>query len=195
MDPMNILYGQKAAKQALRDADIAAREAADRRVAAWDIEIALLDEIIGMLTDPSLPGSRPRPSSEAIPGQTKENSERPADFRRGPKGTWRIIMPEMVRQYPTGIFRLSDVEAAADLVGQSVKSQTVRSQMSNYVSAGHLVRESQGVFKFTDRGRSAFSELSDKPSKLRLVTKSLPTDGAQVDGGTGEHAPPKASHG
>jgi hypothetical protein len=130
----------------------------------------------------------PRIVSRAVLDKSTE------DFRRGPKGVWREIMPQMLRLYPKEVFGLQDVAVGAELVNATVKADAIRSQMSNYVKAGYLDRVNTGRFRFTELGQTTFSELSNKPSPLRLVTESPATDDVPVAGvSPGGAAPLKAS--
>jgi hypothetical protein len=201
MDPNAVISSQLTSERAKLAEDEAICVRADAmksealaRIAVTKPRVDLLEELLKKLGGGAdhaaiKPNGASGPASYGFFGDVAARR----DSRRGPKGAWRDIMPEMVRQYPTQIFRSQDVEAAGDLHGHEIKPATARSQMSNYVTAGYLERPSLGCFRFTDEGRAIFSELLNKPSPLRLVTPSLPTDGAQVDGGTGEQAPPMAS--
>nr|WP_294521739.1 hypothetical protein [uncultured Rhodopila sp.] len=107
-------------------------------------------------------------------------------------------MPEMVRQYPSGAFSLSDVEAAGEIVGFPVQRATVRSQIANYVNAKWLERVTNGTFRFTKAGLDALSELSISPGNAvsRLEAETPTADDVQAVGASLEdevNVSPKAS--
>jgi len=69
-------------------------------------------------------------------------------------------MPAMLEMFSDQIFTLPDVEQTSQIVGHTVRSDSIRSQMANYVNSGLLERVAQGKFRFTEKGKTTFSELS-----------------------------------
>ena len=145
-------------------------EILDAEIRAWEEALTLFTEGVDKInpTHPSvaLGKSDARYAATRHPGTP--------DGRRGPKGVWGDIMPEMVRQYPVGVFKLDDVEAAGDMVGHRVARATARSQMANYVNHGWLERVDLGEFKFTASGLSVLGTPTFAPGNERSPDVKTP---------------------
>lgn len=100
-------------------------------------------------------------------------------------------MPEMVRQYPVGVFKLADIEAAGEMVGAPVQGATARSQMANYVNLGFLERVNLGEFRFTKAGLTALGSLSNAPDAEAPAVADVQPAGALRD--DAHNVSPKAS--
>lgn len=175
-------------REALR-ARQAQLEQIERKISELKIEIATWEDALQLVTT-NLADARPseypaiRERAGSVKAALKNLADaavavtRDNDSRRGPKGVWRSVMPEVLRHYPNAVFGLADVIAAGDLIGAPVHPDTTRSQMANYVNSGYLERVSKGKFRFTTEGREVFSELSVKPGAAQPPEKETP---AQVD--------------
>lgn len=189
MKPSDVIQQRLASKKSELDEQSAIINEATRRMEILKAETAAWEEALRLITSIAPPAPIVGRSIMREP----ENTKGSGDSRRGPKGAWRIIMPEMVRHYPSGPFTTADVVAAGELVGAPVKGPTVRSQMSNYATQKYVERVSQGKFKFTERGRSAFAASQGKQTAIRLVTESPTAHDVQAVGVRGA-AIPEASH-
>ena len=106
------------------------------------------------------------------------------DQRRGPRGFWKTIMPEMAKRYPANEFDLNKLNAVAQFIGIPLNSSTARSQMHNYAKSGLLDRVRSGWFKFTNEGLKTFGGLSRLPDNAASdpETKTPAVDDVQAAG-------------
>jgi hypothetical protein len=150
----------------------------EREDGVLDVEIRTLDELLKEIakvtgvtdTDWSQWGNTP----VAPPDKPVQLDVANSDGRRGPKGVWRTLMPELVKVLGNDPdFSVAEVEGFAALVeGKSLNAATIRSQMANYVNNGWLERVREGRFRFTQEGVCRFSEPAPAPplgvSKISL---------------------------
>ena len=124
-------------------------------------------------------------SDAASSGEDDENlGQGSTDHRRGPRGSWKLIMLEMGKRYSKDEFDLPNLLATAQGLGTLLNPATARSQMHNYVKTGMLDRIQIGRFRFTEQGLKALGGLSEFPNAANngRETESPAADDVQAAG-------------
>lgn len=152
----------------------AEREETRQRLADLDVELRVWQEALTLVSDPDAVKSAAAPAVGASQSPTPNET---GDRRRGPRGTWRIVMPIAAKELG-GEFGYSAVERVGTAAGTPINRHTLRSQMANYVNAGLLERVKEGTFRFTEKGKDEFKSLSTDSGSSELESERSDGDGA-----------------